>query len=330
MAPSITKLTSQLKECFSEKDFGELTTLEPLAGDASSRTYYRLRTQKDSFILMDSSKDASYDSFKLLTRYFLDNNLLVPKILHEFADNKWLLLTDFGDITYDKISKDGLENPYIGAMDSLAQLAFITPDKNYMPVFSYDLLSEQMTLFKEWYLDRYLKINITNDINKKLASLLNTFDLIFKTAPQVIVHMDYHSRNLLKVDCGSPGIIDYQDARIGPLGYDAISLWFDAYNKHPKDSIERWAKYYLDRLKEDHRYKFMSYDLLLNLCYMTGLQRLIKILGIFARLKLKYNKPNYEQYIPKVLKDILFILDLYPNMCSISDIISNQEIEKIL
>lgn len=330
METSITKLTSQLKDCSNTPGFGELTSVEPLAGDASLRKYYRVTTSIDNFILMDSSNDPSLERFKFLTRYFLDRKVNVPNIFHEFKSEKHLLLTDFGDTTYDKLSKDNLDSSYLKAIDSLVDIAKIQIERPEVPAFSTQLLNEQMNIFKEWYLEKYLGVDISSEIDKKLNSLLNSLDLIFKTAPQTIVHMDYHSRNLIATDVNSPGIIDYQDTRVGPIGYDAISLWFDAYKEHSEEDISRWSKYYLDGLKSDIRYKFLSHDLLLNLCYMTGLQRLLKVLGIFARLKIKYNKPNYERYIPKVIKDINFILSLYPNMCSISEIISTPAKEKVV
>ncbi|MBT6207372.1 MAG: phosphotransferase [Francisellaceae bacterium] len=323
MLASITKLMHQLKEHPNTNIIGTPTRIENIAGDASLRAYYRVFTTKQTYILMDSSQDPSFERFKHLTDYFLKNNFNVPKIFFEFADTQALLISDFGDNLYSELKKSEFNEHYLYAMETLVDLAAINPTTTTMPIFSDSLIQSQMLLFKEWYLMQYKSMPINSTIDSILSSLVDTFESVFKNAPQVIVHMDYHSRNLIKTTSHSPGLIDYQDARIGPIGYDAASLWFDAYIEHSDADIDKWVQQYLERLQAIPKFSFLTKDLLLEFCYMSGLQRLIKILGIFARLKIMYKKPAYEQYIPKVIKDINYILQFYPKLNDFKTLLSD-------
>ena len=215
--------------------------------------------------------------------------------------------------TFSKLNSTQKDIAYKKAIDTLLELAAIDPIDINLEHFTPNLLETQLDLFKEWYLIKYKGIKITSEIESQLSTLLTSFESIFLSAPKTVVHVDYHSRNLLYINTEKIGVIDYQDARVGPIGYDAISLWFDSYIKHTDTEIQQWANYYLEGLNKIPRFSFLTNDMLMELSYLSGLQRLIKNLGIFARLTIKYKKPDYEKYIPKVLDDIDLIINKYPS-----------------
>ena len=288
--------------------------LEIASADASFRSYYRVINDAKSYIVMDAPPDKeSLEPFVSLAKYFRNNGLNTPEI---FAINQklgFLLLSDFGNVAYlDVLNSDTVNSLYHKALDSIIVLQKIPGDN--LPVYDAKLLKEEMQLFIDWYLVEHLHITLT-DIDR--VELLKVFDILSNSAlaqPQVSVHRDYHSRNLMQLDSGEIGIIDFQDAVLGAITYDVVSLLKDCYIQWDDEQVYAWLRYYYDKIVADGIITDIPYDKFEHWFDFMGLQRHIKVAGIFARLNYRDGKPKYLQDIPLVLQYIRKVATKYSDM----------------
>ena len=185
-------------------------------------------------------------------------------------------------------------------------------------------------LFKKWYLETHL--DLKKSYSKILDNLESYFFKIFTSQPKTFVHVDYHSKNIMlepenyQAPNQKLGILDFQDAMIGPITYDASSLLQDAYVVLPRELREKIFLTHCDYLISKNPNIFATKDQLLEYFYLTGLQRHIKNLGIFARLKYFYGKPNYINFIPNLLHYISLVCDLFqdPSIKMLKDLLEPQ------
>ena len=220
-----------------------------------------------------------------------------------------MLLDDLGSKPYlDHLNKDTADDLYIDAIDALIKMQTIDA---ILPAYDEKLLQTEMDLFETWYLNRHLNIQL-NEHQK--AALDSIFKLLINNAeeqPQVFVHRDYHSRNLMITDNNNPGVIDYQDAVIGPVTYDLVSLFKDCYIEWPGEKIEHWLDLYLARLTPAH---FIEKETLRRWFDLMGVQRHLKVLGIFARLNYRDGKTQYLNDLPLTLKYVVDTCDSYKEL----------------
>jgi aminoglycoside/choline kinase family phosphotransferase len=295
----------QLKNWLStELDFSEYT-LEPASSDASFRRYFRVVHSGESLVVMDAPP-AQEDTrpFVQVSGMFAGLGLNVPQVIDENPEQGFLLLSDLGTRSYlDALNEETVERLYGDALGALATIQACTPVTAPLPAYDLTLLLNEMELFREWLIGRHLGLELTG----QQSSLLdNVFDLLAESAlqqPQVCVHRDYHSRNLMLTESNNPGILDFQDAVIGPVTYDLVSLLRDCYIDWPRERVEDWALGYQTLamqsgvLQEDHDdpQQFLRwFDLM-------GMQRHLKAAGIFARLYHRDGKPGYLGDIPRTL-----------------------------
>ena len=289
--------------------------LTPASEDASFRRYFRVSTGSIQRIVMDAPPEKE-DSrpFIRVSRLFSDLGLNVPKVLAEDLTQGFLLLTDLGQECYlprlDPITVDSL---YTDAMQALFTLQRYWPRSDILPYYDRTLLMEEMELFQTWYLEQHLHIVFNPDQN---AVLDEVYELLATSAlqqPQVCVHRDYHSRNLLVCD-QNPGILDFQDAVIGPVTYDLVSLLRDCYITWPNQQVADWVidyqKLALDAgiITEPDSAQFMRwFDLM-------GIQRHLKVLGIFSRLNYRDNKEGYLNEIPRIINYVKDVSTKYEEL----------------
>jgi len=182
-----------------------------------------------------------------------------------------------------------------------------------LPTYDEQRLRDEMALFEEWYLNRHLDVQLNDEQKIKLAA---TFELLIQSAleqPQTFVHRDYHSRNLMLTQKDNPGIIDYQDAVIGPCTYDLVSLFKDCYIEWPREKIEKWLDDYLFRSGLIHEPRFETSQFIKWFDFM-GVQRHLKVLGIFARLNYRDGKKQYLDDLPLTLKYVVDACRYYPEL----------------
>ncbi|STZ05327.1 aminoglycoside phosphotransferase family protein [Moraxella ovis] len=280
--------------------------VESLAGDASFRRYHRIYMNAGegvytTYLLMDAPPDKESVVEFVNVAEIMTSAVNVPDIIARDIERGFLLLQDFGAVEFAHLIRDDADNVnayYTRALQTLADLQTLPTDVN-LPAYSDEKLCAEMDLFTEWFLP-YVGVSLTEDAK----SMWQTFkdDLIeqIKLQPKVVVHRDYHSRNLM-ADKGSDalGVIDFQDAVIGAYSYDLVSLVRDAYI----DFHETWAN---ARIGEFHAIKALNINLddFIRDVNIMSVQRHLKVLGIFIRLSERDGKHRYLEDIPKVMKDL--------------------------
>jgi aminoglycoside/choline kinase family phosphotransferase len=278
--------------------------IEPASSDASFRRYFRVRWDGMSRIVMDAPPDREDCSrFVAVARAFAACGLNVPRVLAEERTRGFLLLTDLGTRLYlQELDESSVERLYGDALGALARLQACGPDSEaLLPPYDRKLLMQEMALFRDWFLQRHIGVNLGSRQRARLEECFEVLTLSALQQPVVCVHRDYHSRNLMVTGRHNPGILDFQDAVRGPVTYDLVSLLRDCYIAWPRARVEEWALGYHELalqsgiLQKDNEHQFLRwFDLM-------GVQRHLKAIGIFARLNHRDHKPGYLGDIPRTL-----------------------------
>ena len=296
---------------------GRAFSLSPASADASFRRYFRVRFDSGPTLIVMDAPPAQEDCRPWLAvqRLFLAAGAHVPEILAEDLDNGFLLLSDLGPSTYLEALKSA-EPAAAGSLygDAVAALIRIqlASRPGLLPEYDRALLRRELELFPDWYVAKHLRATLTEAQRGVIAQ---AFDLIVETnlaETRVFVHRDYHSRNLMRIADGhNPGIIDFQDAVYGPISYDLVSLFKDAYIAWPEEQTIDWLIRYWEKARQaglavpaDFAEFYRAYE-------WMGVQRHLKVLGIFARLSHRDGKDNYLQDMPLVANYLRKALDRY-------------------
>lgn len=285
-----------------------------LAGDASFRRYARITLNNKTFMLMDAPPDQEdCVPFVTIDEFFDQHGVRVPHILAKDLEHGFLLLEDFGDVVLSTLLNDQtVDAHYAQSFKQLIQLQSID-GTGELPEYSYEKLISEMELLTDWLLPS-LKIQPTQD---EAALIKRNFAILANAAvaqPQVIVHRDFHSRNLMQIAGeAEQGVIDFQDAVIGADTYDLISITRDAYVQWNADRVYGWFKTFYDLLpassKQDRDFEQFKQD-----ADMMAIQRHIKILGIFVRLFERDGKSGYLKDLPRVMWYLLEESKPYPEL----------------
>ncbi len=280
------------------------SAIAPASVDASFRRYFRVTRGSDSYIAMDAPPDKeNVEPFVRVARLLLGMGLNVPVILAQDARRGFLLLSDLGTRQYlDELKNGAEERLYADALGALArmQTAGAASARELAP-YSRDLLLREMELMPQWFLREHLKLDISAAERGMLDRLFETLAHSALAQPATFVHRDYHSRNLLLTATENPGILDFQDAVCGAVTYDLVSLLKDCYIAWPAPRVRAWALLYRERLLAGGFAPAVSESEFIRGFDLMGLQRHIKVLGIFARLNLRDGKPQYLKDLPRVL-----------------------------
>jgi aminoglycoside/choline kinase family phosphotransferase len=223
-------------------------------------------------------------------------------VLAQDAERGFLLLTDLGATTYLKLlNSDTAHKLYLDAIDALVLLQ-AQSQPEVLPEYDRALLLRELNLFPEWYVAKHRGVTLDD---KQQAALQKVFDALLANnlaQPQVYVHRDYHSRNLMVMDSGNPGILDFQDAVYGPITYDLVSLLRDAYIQWDEEMVLDWAIRYWERARRAGLPVAPDIDSFYRDFEFMGLQRHLKVLGIFARLYHRDGKAAYLDDMPLVME----------------------------
>lgn len=295
-----------------------ITNCEPASSDASFRRYFRVKTPDGQFIVMDAPPTKeNIEPFIRIAKLLTESQVNVPNIFQHNLTDGFLLLEDFGYHCFlDQLNANSVNDLYQSAFDSLFKLQTRTPVQNAeLPHYDEALLHRELAIFDEWFLGQLLDIQIPETIWNAAKDILTASAL---EQPVACVHRDYHSRNLMILDNDSPGIIDFQDAVIGPISYDLVSLLRDCYIVWPEAQVAQWRDDYFERIKQaglidcsPAQFK-RWFDLM-------GLQRHLKAIGIFSRLHLRDGKPNYLNDIPRTLNYVADICATYPELAELNN-----------
>ncbi len=284
----------------------DLMSLQPASADASFRRYFRIACGGGSAVAMDAPPERENTAaFVQVARLMADAGLHVPRVLEQDLEQGFLLLTDLGTRTY--LSSLDPEAPAAAAplmsdaIDALVtwQLAS-RPD--VLPIYDEALLRRELALFPEWYVARHRGF-VLDDTQR--ATLDAAFDTIVKAnlaQPRTYVHRDYMPRNLMVAPSGlNPGILDFQDAVYGPVSYDVASLFKDAFLTWDEEVVLDWTVRYWERAKKAGLPVHADFGEFYRDVEWMGLQRHLKVLGIFARIHYRDGKPQYLADTPRFI-----------------------------
>jgi aminoglycoside/choline kinase family phosphotransferase len=279
-------------------------TMRPGSSDASFRRYFRVDgADGATYIVMDAPPpQEDVRPFIHVAHVFGEAGVSVPRILEQDVEHGFLLLSDLGSTTYlNQLNNDSAHALYLDAIDSLVLIqAQSKPD--VLPEYDRALLLRELMLFPDWYIGKHLDVRMTE---AQTAELMKVFDLLLANnlaQGQVYVHRDYHSRNLMVMPQGNPGILDFQDAVYGPITYDLVSLLRDAYIQWDEEIVLDWAIRYWEKARRAGLPVNPDIDAFYRDFEFMGLQRHIKVLGIFARLYHRDGKDAYLKDLPLVME----------------------------
>ena len=287
------------------------------SSDASFRRYYRVSYNGENRIVMDAPPDKEdCRPYVKVARAFASLGLNVPNIYQTDFERGFLLLSDLGKRSYlEMLNVSSVDKLYGDALDALFVLqSYQQYEKDYLPSYNSDLLISEMALFHEWYLGRQLSLKL-KDKQRKVLDL--TYEILLISAmeqPAVWVHRDYHSRNLMVVEENNPGILDFQDAVVGPATYDLVSLLRDCYIRWPRKKVHSWVEKYYLRLVENGVINHVDISQFMRWFDLMGIQRHLKAIGIFSRLNIRDGKPGYLQDIPRTLSYVKEVSEFYPEL----------------
>jgi N-acetylmuramate 1-kinase len=304
-----------LAETLAKKGYSvQVASLRAASSDASFRRYFRLDSEAgpaiSSLILMDAPpQHEDIRPFVHVATLLSRAGLNVPGIIEVDYSRGFMLCTDLGNSTYLSILKDvgpsldptpEQDSLYQDAWQALIAMQAIAPSTTGLPSYSEAKLDQEMRLFNDWYLEKHLNVQLENSEADQLNRVLQVINERCRAQPQVVVHRDYHSRNLMRCEPQRPGILDFQDAVIGPITYDLVSLLRDAYIEWPEEVQIDWAvRYWQDARKAGLPVSADFADFWKDFEWM-GLQRHLKVLGIFARLAHRDGKTGYLADLPLV------------------------------
>jgi len=282
--------------------------IKPLCGDGSFRRYFRVHHPDSTSIAMDAPPQReNSQAYVAIANSWRALDIPVPELLCSDINNGFLLITDFGDHQLQSIlNNDNANAIYQQAMHCLVDIQSCQSITNYtLPSFDIDFCQRELALFTDWYLPKYLQF----ELNVKQHNTLNdAFEVITEKVllqPQICVHRDYHSRNIMWRKDQSLGLLDFQDAVWGPISYDLVSLLRDAYVDWPEHKVNEWALQYWQLATEKNILTAVSAEQFLSWFNWMGVQRHLKVLGIFARLCKRDGKTQYLTDMPRVWQYVL-------------------------
>ncbi len=302
-------------------------SLVPASGDASFRRYFRVVGENSSSIAMDAPPpNEDCRPFVRMSGILRGLGLNAPEVRAADLDRGFLLLDDLGDRHYlDALDEGSVERLYGDALAALVVIQACGPRAG-LPPYDRPLLLREMGLFSEWLLRGLLGLELTAT---EQALLDQVFTLLADSAleqPQVCVHRDYHSRNLLVTAAPSPGILDFQDALVGPLTYDLVSLLRDCYVAWPREQVRDWALGYRELALQSGVAPVLDEAQFLRWFDLMGVQRHLKASGIFARLQLRDGKSGYLADIPRTLGYVTALGPEYPELRGLVGVIEERVI----
>lgn len=286
-------------------------SLEPTSSDASFRSYFRTSALGRSYVVMDAPpSQGDCRPFLRVAGLLKEAGLHAPAVLAEDLQRGFLLLEDLGRQTYlDVLDEANADRLFSDAIAALIQWQRATRS-GQLPPYDRAFLHRELSLFPEWYVTRHLRLELTA---MDMMALQDTFKLLEDSAlaqPQVFMHRDYMPRNLMLSE-PNPGVLDFQDAVMGPVTYDITSLFRDAFISWPEERVKGWRLKYWEAAR--HAGLTLPADLreFERASDWMGMQRHLKILGLFARINYRDGKPQYLKDAPRFLNYLREVGHLY-------------------
>jgi aminoglycoside/choline kinase family phosphotransferase len=303
--------------------------LTSLTGDAGFRCYYRFSHKGTSFIAVDAPPEKSNnDAFVFMQESLSKQNILVPNIVAVDLSLGFFCLADFGEtLLADILTSENMSIIYQKAIEILPPLqSALSQSTAEIPHYDNAFVELELNIFPEWLLAEHLSLTLTDNEQKQLKNCFSVLNDNMMSQPQVLIHRDYHSRNIMVLENQKLGIIDFQDAVIGPITYDIVSLLRDCYLKWPDAKVTLLLNSYIDAVTKQYSLTHITPAQWQRWFDLTGVQRHIKASGIFARLKHRDNKSGYLNDIPLTLNYIVDITERYPELSFLHQLLLNKVI----
>jgi len=299
-----------------------------LKGDASFRRYFRLYQDERSLIAVDAPPQTENClSFVAIAQSLRNLQLNVPEVMASDLEKGFLLLTDFGDELLLKVLTSANARPlYMKSLEALSLLQTCQTVKGWaIPIFNDQWMLQELHGFSDWFLKQYLHVP-----QQKIVELGPFFSWLVNKAsaqPYVFSHRDYHSANLMLLPQQTIGILDFQDAFMGPVTYDVVSLLRDCYIDWPPAFVKEMALFYLSCAQEGQNLLGTSADEFIFWLDIMGIQRHLKALMTFTRKHIRDHQSQYLQYVPRTLNYLLNVSDRYEECQGLSHFI--RQLDKI-
>lgn len=286
-------------ETWAGEQLGRKVEAEPVSMDASFRRYFRFRVPGRTLIGMDAPPEKEdSEPFVRVSRLFSEAGVHVPEVVAGDLEQGFLLLTDLGEHTWlDILDEDNADERFPRAIEALLRIQQASRP-GVLPPYDGELLRRELALFPEWYLERHLGLTLDNELRRLLEKV---FDLLVDAAlaqGRVWVHRDFMPRNLMDSD-PDPGVIDFQDAVYGPVSYDPVCLFRDAFISWPEERVQGWLEQYWQGARQLGLPVPETFEAFLRDCDLMGAQRHLKVIGIFARICHRDGKPKYLDDVPR-------------------------------
>ena len=309
-------------------DLGLITSsLRPASMDASSRRYFRVDREAGTFIVMDAPPIAE-DSrpFVRVAEMMRSAGLNVPEVVRSDLSQGFLLLTDLGDATYlSVLNEKNAPDLFSDAIDALVRWQLAT-SIDQLPRYDDALLRRELQLFPDWYVARHLQRSLTPTQSDALDDVFSRLVASSLAQPTVFVHRDYMPRNLM-LSSPNPGVLDFQDAVIGPVTYDIVSLLRDAFISWDAARVCEWAQLYFDRARAAGLPLQSDFDSFWRDFEWMGMQRHLKVLGIFARIRHRDGKPRYLEDAPRFVGYVRAVAQRYGELAPLTRLFDQLEMQ---
>lgn len=286
---------------------------QALHGDAGFRSYYRLASEPPLLAVFAPPATENCQSFVRIARHLRRYGVLAPAIAASDLERGFMLIEDLGpSLLLSELNRDSADGLYAEALTTLLQMQQSPVADLELPAYSRQSLLDEMALFHQWFITQLLGYEPSVSDMHMLESWYAQLEESALAQPQVFVHRDFHSRNLIYRSDGPPGVIDFQDAVVGPITYDLVSLLRDCYIQWPPERVRRWAVSYANIAVQAGVLPTVTEQQFMRWFDLMGLQRHIKVLGVFARLSLRDNKHGYLHDLPMVIDYTLSVARQYP------------------
>ncbi|VVP95484.1 N-acetylmuramate/N-acetylglucosamine kinase [Pseudomonas fluorescens] len=319
-------LDEQLANLFADQGWGAVppATLTAASSDASFRRYFRWEGEGRSFVVMDAPPpQENCKPFVDIAFLLAKSGINVPKIYAEDLERGFLLLNDLGNKTYldviDGENADALFDDALQALLAFQQLPMVAP----LPSYDVALLRRELELFPEWYVKRELGIEFDATQQQQWQQVS---DLLIDSAlaqPKVLVHRDYMPRNLM-ISEPNPGVLDFQDAVYGPVTYDVTCLFKDAFLSWPEERVRGWLESYWQQASALNIPVQPDFEDFLRASDLMGVQRHLKVIGIFARICHRDGKPRYLADVPRFFSYIEAVIARRPELAELQTLFTSQ------
>jgi len=317
-------LEQQLPEVFVRCGWGEVPAaqLTAASSDASFRRYFRWQGGERSLIVMDAPPPQEDCRPFVKVAQMLDQaGVHVPQILASDLERGFLLLTDLGRQTYlDVIDQSNAEQLFEDAVEALLKFQ-LHPVAQPMPAYDEALLRRELQLFPEWYVQRHLGHSFSEAQQAAWERICRQLIDSALAQPRVLVHRDYMPRNLM-ISEPNPGVLDFQDAVLGPVSYDITSLFKDAFLSWPEAQVRGWLEGYWHKARAGGVALPDTLEEFLRASDLMGLQRHLKVIGIFARICHRDGKPRYLADVPRFFAYIEAVLARRPELAELQQLLA--------